>query len=1135
MSNYKTTVNKNWRKRRLEPTGQNQVLKRGTLSEDIYLEKKKRYCRDVNTSEKLLNSSSFAGIAGKRFSKHTSNKLERWRPSSSSEPTDKTNVHKRPNYYKRHVEDNINNYEHRRTIDSNAAEVTPSNYEKVTSEYMEEHDRPDYTVESDGKNSQLSCRKTYNEECKNSARLNALFNGCCIKYLKTSECGQIPCTLFHKIGDLMIGGKYNDSDCGSDEDGIQLSLKVLQEFLSEAPSPPLSLIEKACTTFASFKATDAIISISKIFTSRYAQSDSEYMRSVFVKLMNPLRQIFGSQDTAVTAILNYLCKECIPKNSEQEILDKVMKTIEETVQIDDKLRVFSTLISVENYVFPQVLLEDLFNEMMHQAQKWIRKNYGILKMLTLLLLRDSQEEHLFHIWKKSPHFIEKLTYYLKSKNPMLIRILRRKLAWFESIVNTGGRYMPRVQLSTQLTRKMADTRGTMLLMNKHSGANTMSTERRNISNSDNRSSGVKEMTSVNIPNLGNNSVERAKESTAVSRVCQRQPVDMIFQQQSSPVFKQQHLKRSSGGNDSSNTAKKVSKNERSSESQCQNMPPVNKTPHQIDRSDNVKSCSVNMFEKPEVYESTGGQDSQNRTSGQYQLTSTFVPWKAPIMPLSGSVVSANRDSETDLTSKSNCRTVVPGMKHSVDMYHYTSGENHSEKEVVRFNKNSIFNTKRKSIVVPVSSHSQCSVLLKHSLNSNSMLPLLPSFAYLEKDAFSVNQFLDVNSCHSVLQVLDKWQNSQYFSDLTKHVFCMLADVYKPEKSYSLCQGLLSIATKSAKVSVAVKRSLSSISLNLLFHMVTRDNWLYAYAIFKLIMKHELLYSCCEVYRDDEFSEARRILVFVEVCMENMDFEQAAFLLVHHNLLAVDRERWRLQSTTRDMSMRNDLIKDLMDRMINNDLTLMYKFLIDLMTAQRDITKPINLVKSYELLLRKLLDQMDELMALHLFKEVYSYQEVPVVTDRILCRALVIMCADKNEMELARKLVKRGSFIGAYHRNNSTFSVMINSYFSRAEMRIFIEEALNAIGKKLKSHGEVDSDLHFTIVDGERQKESDLPKLLLGISCSIADARLRLISVLQTELNPCLYVNNQDINSRYVVVQKSVLTDYFSHRLQNERS
>lgn len=793
---------------------------------------------------------------------------------------------------------------------------------------------------------------TNNNYLHTSTRMRSLFDGCCINYFRTSECSIVPCPLSHEISSQMFETEYNDNveDGNADqhEKHIQSQLSILHVFILNAPYPPVSLIKEAVCTFAIYKATDKIVSMSKLLTRESAQNNSDYMEFIIMELVRPLNILCRSKDNAVIEILRYICDKCITQGyCEPKILDNIMIAIQKCVPLDEKLRVFEELMLLECYIFPQTLLDNLFDYTMHKNQKWLRGNSGYFKLFASRVLKDSQEEHFFELYKRSPHFVRKLGSYLWK--PVLKRIFRRKLAKF-----------------TKSTKY-------------HS--------------------------------------------------------------------------------------------------------------------------TIPLLSGP-------------------QSPCTFVPQDTSTISSSQRVEALYGDSDDDLHGDSCTRRVD-----------------------VQCNGDSMINHDvKKAFVLSASNEGAYGSTSQFGLRPDDLRKTSLSQQSLdnfELDVFAIQQYLNTSDFHSLLNILEKWENGQYFSDLTRRVYNVLTrmDTAEEYKSLKSLEGLLTAARHSGKLSMDMKRIISSISMNLLLDLTFANRWQQAYRIYKLIKKHELPYLNCQIYKDDDFSSARRILVFVELCMVNKDFEQAISLLVDHNMLAVNSGQWCLQNIEEDMIMRNELVTTLQDKIIKYDIRLAYKFLLRLMEAQENVEEPINLVKSYEQVLRILLEQSDESAAFYLFKNISSYSSLPVIFDRILCRALVVLCVNNSERNLAGLLVRKGRFIGVYPADGNLFSVTIKSNYTQQEMSVLVKGVLNAIkvqhvDRFTTTACKINSDLQFTVVKATDDK-SLLPKLLLDVDTSVAGAKNRLISLLHLELDRCSKNFFLAQDSVSVVVYKRVLTEFIEYHMQNK--
>lgn len=412
-----------------------------------------------------------------------------------------------------------------------------------------------------------------------------------------------------------------------------------------------------------------------------------------------------------------------------------------------------------------------------------------------------------------------------------------------------------------------------------------------------------------------------------------------------------------------------------------------------------------------------------------------------------------------------------------------------------------------------------------------VVPLSP-IASVESD---IRQHLNAIDCHTLLNDLGKQENSQSIHKLTEDISNLMIFQYKPEVSYNTLERLLSLAEEAGKLTADIKRCISSMSVNLLVNLVTAKQWKWSHEVYKLIMQYDLPYLATPVYKQWDCSPAKKILAFVEVCLMSGNFEHAVSLLVDHNMFAVDNKSWSLASKNLDLELRNNIVTALINVTVKSDLSLAAALLAQVLKQQTTLDKPTGVVKSYELVLLELLAKSDELTALALFKEATLYHGAPMVYDLHLLRALVTVCVNNNEIDMAARLIRKGQLCGAYPKSNNVVScgiMVINSNYTWQEMKMLVQNVLDEIRKYMVSNktDDVSFGLHFTIVEVAKEIWDRLPKELSAINTSVLDARCRLVCVLRSEFNRPLYEHNfrEDPQRRecVVTVPKSWLNEYF---------
>lgn len=1281
-----------------------------------------------------------------------------------------------------------------------------------------------------------------NQELKKSQlNLSSLFAGCCMNYLKTSKCDP-PCSFSHEVGELLIDGDHDDSV-------VHDLLSDLQEFLSTAACPPLSVVQNVCNVFGKYQRIDAITSISVLFTSQNARNQTEYLHNLLKIQLHVLGKYFGDAESSLIEIVRHVCSVVKAMDSKQEILDQMVTTIENTINLDFKWDVYSSLASVEDYVWTEPLLISIWEEFLRKPQRDIRKEWQILKIYVDVLLRNSHEKVLFNIWKCLPHLLKKIIPYIRRFNYAASRVLLKKMNRFQHSEQTDYTVQEECNKICGVNRETQNTESHH--EDKSPGAGPTSfIESRNINafcnNEPLYSSTTKEIIDNTISSLGS-----AKNLVATSSVVQKCVENAIawnqpctdrslngsgmqrpyvvrevsnkserpenysknvqkrtenFSRNIQSVSSQTRERNKAGGSGINPFIRQCEKTEGLGGSQSTIVDNMNSDEHQrretsdgvmfqnscnnstgnkmltqssvatskfqrlsvVHSNDSVATdyCNSNnicdgkneppnrrksYFPRPSGYRQRLKQfnqdshiatavhndqqqhlqtaaDEVNRTCVQYPhaivepcssksynnvnnancLTGEYINQdKSDLLNVdnhhtlkrsnslsdlrfninnrlkqanSGTniVMSEQNSQNTCIRTESNENHLLdvgsgylsdggsrhyPPWKHTTNtnMYARQSGRSvvsrsncvqQKQFQVPEFtvtneyagnNEQYCINTRdiytrygensrkmQQQYSENVESHGRSTAkdvytetvhwpdaqppfVMNHAaaptfsafhkgrqnecinrrmqynkgqmwsrrqqngaqFQNQNVMPdcesdtivagarqqspfssASPLMGDLEEDVDSLKQYLNVNDFHNVLKVLDKWQNSLYIEDLSHHLFVLLGEVNGNRRLpawYNTYRGLMSTALNSGNLSAGVKKSLASISLTLILEMIVDESWTYAYDIFKLLMDNDFSYHVfsCWVFTRDKHSPAKRNLIFVEVCMQAGDLEEAVSLLSKHNMLAANRLEWSLRSYEDDVVIRKELIKSLMTMTVeSNNLRLAQVFLMHLIELQKDITQPINLFRPYELLLTKLLDQpeishgpvpdsdeTDILPALQLFKDVCSQLNEVVVYDALLCRALVVTCANGNEIQLAKQLVKKGFSIGAYARNTSLFTVKVNTVWTRKELTLIIEEALSQLLHFAKKNAKgssiitaINSDLHFAVTAGDTLNRR-LPKILLGFDTSINASVYRVKNVLEKEFSPPLTANHVSNGtgtpSPYLVVKQSVLHNYLS--------
>lgn len=108
-------------------------------------------------------------------------------------------------------------------------------------------------------------------------------------------------------------------DPSSINSDMRLTLNVLLEFVSEAPHPPLSLVQNVTNVFEKLRNEEAIANISKIFTSQSARNDAEYMENLLKIILQGLNHFYGDTDSSLSKIVYSLGTLVAKMDSKQEV------------------------------------------------------------------------------------------------------------------------------------------------------------------------------------------------------------------------------------------------------------------------------------------------------------------------------------------------------------------------------------------------------------------------------------------------------------------------------------------------------------------------------------------------------------------------------------------------------------------------------------------------------------------------------------------------------------------------------------------------------------------------------------------------------------------------------------------------
>lgn len=112
----------------------------------------------------------------------------------------------------------------------------------------------------------------------------------------------------------------------------------------------------------------------------------------------------------------------------------MVTAIENTVNINSRCNVYYSLATLKDYVWMESVFHSVCNELVCRPQRGMRNDMGLIKKYCDLIIRESHEKYLFHIWKRFPNKLTKIMACAKLCNhSMYIRCISRKLGRFKEL------------------------------------------------------------------------------------------------------------------------------------------------------------------------------------------------------------------------------------------------------------------------------------------------------------------------------------------------------------------------------------------------------------------------------------------------------------------------------------------------------------------------------------------------------------------------------------------------------------------------------------------------------------------------------------------------------------------------------
>ncbi|KAJ4432357.1 hypothetical protein ANN_20976 [Periplaneta americana] len=166
-----------------------------------------------------------------------------------------------------------------------------------------------------------------------------------------------------------------------------------------------------------------------------------------------------------------------------------------------------------------------------------------------------------------------------------------------------------------------------------------------------------------------------------------------------------------------------------------------------------------------------------------------------------------------------------------------------------------------------------------------------------------------------------------------------------------------------------------------------------------------------IFKQEEFSPCRKILLCVQVCIRVGDMSEAVHILKDNNLISPNPNGWKVRSTKEDMKMQLELCGTLFCRITQESPALMaLEFFILLLHTQGSLCNGVDLLQHSNLLMVKLLDEGYQTEALDLYSHIKDQSrglESPTY------RALLVTLVSRNDIILAKHLYQTAQCMHVY--------------------------------------------------------------------------------------------------------------------------
>ncbi|XP_069687455.1 uncharacterized protein [Periplaneta americana] len=299
--------------------------------------------------------------------------------------------------------------------------------------------------------------------------------------------------------------------------------------------------------------------------------------------------------------------------------------------------------------------------------------------------------------------------------------------------------------------------------------------------------------------------------------------------------------------------------------------------------------------------------------------------------------------------------------------------------------------------------------------------------------------------------------------------------------------------------------MSVIGINVMLDLTVHEKWNEAYDIYIRMKKMEIDFHQLQIFKQEEFSPCRKILLCVQVCIRVGDMSEAVHILKDNNLISPNPNGWKVRSTKEDMKMQLELCGTLFCRITQESPALMaLEFFILLLHTQGSLCNGVDLLQHSNLLMVKLLDEGYQTEALDLYSHIKDQSrglESPTY------RALLVTLVSRNDIILAKHLYQTAQCMHVYSYpwvKERPYHIKIYSYLMEEEIYIIFDDFLHQLAKELmidlSGNPQVDSYRASIWIEILEYPSSNLmnilPNMLTRVDKSMVAVQNRIYTVLE---------------------------------------